>query len=336
MMMNCLQGWPEPIVRVQSLSESGIRVIPERYVKGPSDRPLLYPAAAARGVEQIPVINLREMYAGDGSVQETAMGKISMACREWGFFQVVNHGIEPELMKRTREAWREFFHLPAEEKQRYANSPTTYEGYGSRLGVEKGAKLDWSDYFFLHYLPTTLRDHNKWPHLPSSCRELVGKYNEELVKLSEKLMKILSISLGLKEESLQEAFGGREQIGACMRVNFYPKCPQPDLTLGLSSHSDPGGLTLLLPDEDVSGLQVRRGHNWITVKPVPNAFIVNIGDQVQVIIDLCFIPCAFFHHLSGIVNSICVIHFLLRSTAVLLFILIYNIYSGGLLSTFSI
>ena len=102
-----------------------------------------------------------------------------------------------------------------------------------------------------------------------------------MVELCGKLMKVLSINLGLGEEQLQNAFGG-ENIGACLRVNFYPKCPQPDLTLGLSSHSDPGGMTLLLPDSNVPGLQVRKDGNWITVKPVPHAFIVNIGDQIQV------------------------------------------------------
>lgn len=96
-------------------------------------------------------------------------------------------------------------------------------------------------------------------------------------------MKLLSQNLGLEEDQLLNAFGGEENIGACLRVNFYPKCPQPDLTLGLSEHSDPGGLTLLLPDENVAGLQVRKGQNWVTVKPVPNAFIVNIGDQMQVL-----------------------------------------------------
>lgn len=94
-------------------------------------------------------------------------------------------------------------------------------------------------------------------------------------------MKVLSINLGLEDDFLQKAFGG-EDIGACIRVNYYPKCPQPELTLGLSSHSDPGGITLLLPDDQVHGLQVRKGDNWITVKPVRNAFIVNIGDQIQV------------------------------------------------------
>lgn len=112
-------------------------------------------------------------------------------------------------------------------------------------------------------------------------RQVIDEYGKELVKLCGKLMKVLSVNLGLDEDYLQNAFGG-ENIGACLRVNFYPKCPQPDLTLGLSSHSDPGGLTLLLPDQQVNGLQVRKDNKWITVKPAPHAFIVNIGDQIQV------------------------------------------------------
>lgn len=94
-------------------------------------------------------------------------------------------------------------------------------------------------------------------------------------------MKAFSINLGLDEKILQNDFGG-EDIGACLRVNFYPKCPRPELTLGLSSHSDPGGMTMLLPDDQVPGLQVRKCDDWVTVKPAKHAFIVNIGDQIQV------------------------------------------------------
>lgn len=169
--MNCLQTWSEPIVRVQSLAESGIRKLPNRYIKPPNQRPQ---AAALNPLQEdvinIPVISLQDLFAGDESLRKATLASMSSACREWGFFQVVNHGVDPELMKRARDTWREFFEQPVEEKQRYANSPDTYEGYGSRLGVQKGALLDWSDYFFLHLMPPSLRRQDKWPSIPNSCR----------------------------------------------------------------------------------------------------------------------------------------------------------------------
>ncbi|GMH15401.1 hypothetical protein Nepgr_017242 [Nepenthes gracilis] len=277
--MSCVQEWPEPIVRVQSLAENGCATIPDRYIRVPKERP--GEDLVAHDVD-IPLIDLGGLFSPDEGAHAATLAKVGKACREWGFFQVVNHGVPGDLMDRVLEVWRQFFHLPMEEKQRYANSPNTYEGYGSRLGVEKGAILDWSDYYFLHYLPSGLKDHNKWPAHAPYHRDVVEEYLAEVVKLSGRLMKVLAINLGLQEDRLQNAFGG-EEVGACLRVNFYPKCPQPDLTFGLSSHSDPGGLTFLLPDSHVSGLQVCKDNKWVTVKPSRHAFIVNIGDQMQVL-----------------------------------------------------
>ncbi|XP_045800816.1 jasmonate-induced oxygenase 2-like [Trifolium pratense] len=279
-MLKSQKDWPEPIIRVQSLSEGCIDSIPDRYIKPPTDRPIVN--SSSNDDTNIPIIDLGGLNSDDLDVQDSILKQISDACHNWGFFQIVNHGVSHDLMDKARETWREFFHMPMEMKQQYANSPTTYEGYGSRLGVEKGAILDWSDYYFMHYLPSSLKDYNKWPDSPSSCREVFDEYGKELVKLSGRLMKILSLNLGLEEKILENAFGG-EEIGACMRVNFYPKCPRPELTLGLSSHSDPGGMTMLLPDDQVAGLQVRKFDNWITVNPVRHGFIVNIGDQIQVL-----------------------------------------------------
>ncbi|KAL6594613.1 hypothetical protein ACP70R_048351 [Stipagrostis hirtigluma subsp. patula] len=270
-------GWPEPVVRVQSLSESGAATIPARYVKPEAERPTDDPAAAAEGEAQegIPVVDLSS--PGDPATARA----VAEACREWGFFQAVNHGVPGELLRRARGVWRGFFHQPMEVKQRYANSPATYEGYGSRLGVEKGAVLDWGDYYFLHVRPPHLLNRDKWPHLPPDLRETTEEYSREVGALCGRLMAAMSAGLGVGEARLQEAFGGEGGAGVCVRVNFYPRCPQPELTLGLSSHSDPGGMTVLLADDRVRGLQVRRRGAWVTVDPVPDAFIVNVGDQIQ-------------------------------------------------------
>lgn len=165
--MNKLQDWPEPIVRVQSLSDSCPSVIPDRYVKPPRDRPSINSSSSD---VNIPIIDLAGLFGDDSNLHASILRQISIACQEWGFFQVINHGVSPELMDHASEVWRQFFHSPMEVKQAYGNSPKTYEGYGSRLGVEKGAILDWSDYYFLHYLPLSLKDYNKWPAIPANCR----------------------------------------------------------------------------------------------------------------------------------------------------------------------
>lgn len=104
--------------------------------------------------------------------------------------------------------------------------------------------------------------------------------SQHIAKLGYKMLEAISTTLEVSPNALKESFGEDAQLA--FRVNFYPPCPQPDLTFGLSSHSDPGGLTILLQDEHVSGLQVRRDGRWVPVKPIPGGLVVNLGDQIQV------------------------------------------------------
>ncbi|KAM3256546.1 hypothetical protein ACQJBY_049160 [Aegilops geniculata] len=274
-----LLDWPEPIVPVQTLSNSGMSSLPQQYIKPPSERPT--------GVTNdpnltIPVIDLAS-FSNTPEHHQEMLKAIASACKNWGFFQLVNHDVDTEAVRRMRSAWREFFDLPMEEKKVHANLPVTYEGYGSRLGVEKGAILDWSDYYFLNLFPSDIRNLDKWPKIPTDLREATEKYACQLISLCQVLLKAMSCSLGLEEDYLHNAFGGSDGISATMRVNYYPRCPQPELTLGLSSHSDPGGITLLLTDDNVEGTQVRKGDAWVTVQPVPGSFLVNVGDQIQIL-----------------------------------------------------
>ena len=64
------------------------------------------------------------------------------------------------------------------------------------------------------------------------------------------------------------------------KINFYPPCPQPELTLGVAPHTDMSTLTVLVPNE-VQGLQVFKDGQWYDAKYVPDALIVHIGDQIE-------------------------------------------------------
>ena len=98
------------------------------------------------------------------------------------------------------------------------------------------------------------------------------------MQVAELLMELLSEGLGLKSATFKEmtCLDARVMVG-----HYYPHCPQPDLTVGIASHTDPGVLTLLLQNS-VVGLQVKHGDKWVDAKPVPGALVINIGDILQV------------------------------------------------------
>lgn len=110
-------------------------------------------------------------------------------------------------------------------------------------------------------------------------RRVYQEYCEAMSSLSLVIMELLGISLGVGRNHFRETFENSDSI---MRLNYYPPCQKPDLTLGTGPHCDPTSLTILHQD-DVSGLQVFVDKKWHSVKPMPDAFVVNIGDTFMVI-----------------------------------------------------
>lgn len=110
------------------------------------------------------------------------------------------------------------------------------------------------------------------------CRKTEEEYLEELDKLANRLLDLVSESLGLKLSYLCDYFCGR--LEQHLVVNYYPSCPQPDLVLGIQSHSDIGLLTLLV--QDAAGLQVMKDGEWIDVAPMEGWIIVNVADLLEV------------------------------------------------------
>ncbi|KAL0309150.1 UNVERIFIED_CONTAM: protein DOWNY MILDEW RESISTANCE 6 [Sesamum radiatum] len=110
------------------------------------------------------------------------------------------------------------------------------------------------------------------------CRDIVSNYCMEVRQLGFRLQEDISESLGLDKACLKNILG---EQGQHMAMNYYPACPQPELTYGLPAHTDPNSLTILLQDLQVAGLQVLKDGKWLAIKPHPNAFVINIGDQIQ-------------------------------------------------------
>ncbi|XVF67646.1 hypothetical protein PTKIN_Ptkin10aG0138100 [Pterospermum kingtungense] len=240
-------------------------------------------------VEEIPVIDLSVSNTED-QLQQVA-SEIGNACKNWGFFQVINHGVPLELRQRVEKVAKTFFDLPIEDKRKAKRDELNFTGYHD-MEHTKNVR-DWKEVFdMLAQEPTLLPASpdpddeeitaytNKWPDSPPEFRETCQEYSREVEKLGCKLLELISISLGLPANRLSDYFKHQTSM---LRLNYYPPCPSPELALGVGRHRDGGALTVLAQD-DVGGLQIKSQADgeWIPVKPIPNSYIINIADSLQV------------------------------------------------------
>lgn len=236
---------------------------------------------------QVPVIDLAPLLLPTPSAEAVAdiVAQVGRACEEWGFFQVVNHGVSLALLQQLEASAKAFFDLPLEEKRKVRRSLENVLGfYDSELTKNR---RDWKEVF--DFIPSgNFHDvdtaslpqiHNQWPSTPPALREVCEKWSRAVERLAFQLLGLISQSLGLPATHFHKHW---KQDMSQIRLNYYPKCPQPDVVLGVSRHKDPGALTVLVQDE-VGGLEVRRKDGeWVGVKPRRDAFVINVGDIFQV------------------------------------------------------
>ncbi|CAJ2635765.1 naringenin,2-oxoglutarate 3-dioxygenase [Trifolium pratense] len=260
-----------PAKTLSYLSEQ--KTLESSFVREEDERPKV---AYNNFSNEIPIISLAGIDEVDGRRTEIC-NKIVEACENWGIFQVVDHGVDLKLVSEMTRFAKEFFALPPEEKLRFDMSGGKKGGFIVSSHLQGEAVKDWRELVTYFSYPIKQRDYSRWPDKPEGWKQVTEQYSENLMNLACKLLEVLSEAMGLEKEALTKACVDMDQK---VVINYYPKCPEPDLTLGLKRHTDPGTITLLLQDQ-VGGLQATKdnGKTWITVQPVEGAFVVNLGDH---------------------------------------------------------
>ncbi|EHA8591796.1 protein DMR6-LIKE OXYGENASE 2 [Cocos nucifera] len=275
----------------------GVDVDPA-FVQSPEHRPdpTVVEASGIPQIDLSPLLDSPILDSGDASPQALSdlLAEVDAACRDWGFFQVINHGVPSELVERVEAAARVFFAMPAEEKRTVRRDEVNPLGYYEAEHTKN--VRDWKEVFdFVVEEPAVIpspAEHagvgvgglielwNQWPKYPAEFREACEEYAKAVTDLAFKLLELIALTLNLPVKRLNNYFKYQTSF---IRLNYYPPCPSPYLALGVGRHKDSGALTVLYQD-DVGGLDVRRRSDgkWVRVEPIPNSFIINVGDIVQV------------------------------------------------------
>ncbi|KAK6938439.1 Non-hem dioxygenase N-terminal domain [Dillenia turbinata] len=265
------------VERVQAIASIAMTddTIPIEYIRTEKEQPAI---TTVVGKElEVPVIDFRNWD------EKEVVKAIVKASQNWGLFQIVNHDIPSDVIKKLQQVGKEFFELPREEKEKYAKpegSPSV-EGYGTKLQKEIEGKKAWVDHLFHKIWPPPSINYGFWPQNPPSYRAANEEYANCLHGVVDKLMGYLGEGLGLEGVELKASVGG-DDLAYLLKINYYPPCPRPDLALGVAAHTDMCALTMLVPNE-VQGLQVCRDERWYDVKYISNALIIHIGDQLEIV-----------------------------------------------------
>ncbi|KNA25001.1 hypothetical protein SOVF_010510 [Spinacia oleracea] len=240
-----LQEFDNTKLGVKGLVDSGMTRIPHIFHHPPDTQFHLTNTKSDPDHDLIPVIDL-------SNGKPEIVKSIRDASAKIGFFQVINHGIPIPLLDRLLKVIKSFHELQPEEKIHHYRRDT--------IG---GILFDHFD-----------------PHvLPEVCREEVIEWDKEVKQLANRLMRLLSEGLGLNTNRLEEMSCIKRRL---MVGQYYPYCPEPNKTVGITAHTDLETLTILLQDQ-IGGLQVNCHGKWVDVKPVHGALVISVGDTLQMI-----------------------------------------------------
>ncbi|WOG83246.1 hypothetical protein DCAR_0102421 [Daucus carota subsp. sativus] len=267
-----LKAFDETKSGVKGLVDAGILNIPGIFIRPPDElsEELNYSNL------QVPVINLQGIENSD--TRKQIVSQVQQASEQWGFFQVLNHGIPQRVTEGMIDGVRLFHEQDLEtKKQLYTHDFTRKVRFNSNYDLFQSRSANWRDTLALTMMPS---DPLCADDLPESCRFTSMEYLSHILELGDTLIELFSEALGLEVDHLKAMECTKGHNTVC--GHYYPACPQPELTTGIRKHSDSTFITILLQDQ-IGGLQILHGDTWVDVEPIAGALVVNVGDFLQIV-----------------------------------------------------
>jgi len=245
----------------------------------------------------LPIIDIGPLLdsSSNTAARKVVAQQLGDACEFFGFFYVKNHKVDSKCIGDLFSEGRRFFQLPVAEKNKISmKNSQVFRGYFEVGGELTSYRRDWKE--GLYFGDELGDDHpdviakkpmhgkNQWPESIPELKSIVQNYMQALTLLGHAIMEGIAMSLGLDENYFRQKFTA--QPFTPFRLFHYPSDPlgvddDQKQRWGVGQHTDYGVLTMLAQDE-IGGLQVKhRSGNWIAAPPIPDTFVVNIGDMLE-------------------------------------------------------
>jgi isopenicillin N synthase-like dioxygenase len=246
---------------------------------------------SSRSSHKLPVIDVSALRSANPDDYRQTAVEIDHACRQFGFFYVSGHGTQPTLIRDVWAMTRSFFDLPEEVRQRLSIRHSTagrgYEGIGTQALGASG-NPDFKESFYLGLEPDPKRPPemraygegpNQWPEEIQGFKSVMQRYIAEMQGLAARLMRGIGMALNLPPTYFDPFL--TDPLARLRLLHYPPSADRQAPLNGAGAHTDFGGLTLLLQDEN-GGLQVwdQGSGDWIDADPIPDTFVVNLGDLI--------------------------------------------------------
>jgi isopenicillin N synthase-like dioxygenase len=238
----------------------------------------------------LPILDISELDAGPD--QAAAFKKqLREVTHDVGFFYLVGHGIPQSLIDQVLDLSRKFFALPEADKLAIENihSPQ-FRGY-TRTGKElTNGEIDWREQIDIgEERPTVdkpesywrLEGPNLWPAALPELETAITEWRTQLSALALRLLRTWAVALDAPEDVFDEAFADDRAFSLIKIVRYPGTSDENNPQQGVGAHRDGGVLTLLLVEPEKDGLQVEHEGEWINAPSLPGAFVVNIGEMLE-------------------------------------------------------
>lgn len=247
----------------------------------------------------VPVIDIQPFFNGTEPDKLAVANELDSACRNSGFFAITGHGVDEDIISRTRQAVIDFFALPLEEKLKVERPPEKVSrGYNRFMdrslsySIGKESPPDLQEAFafgpeeftgeeWIKDDPSTaMMAPNRWPKNPPEFHSTMLEYANAMRWLGDRVLDIIATSLNVERSYFDDKYDHQSSVS---RVVRYPAqtTTADDGQLRAGEHTDYGTVTFLRGDAVPGGTEVMtRDGDWIEVVCPPGGFVCNIGDAL--------------------------------------------------------